>query len=89
MRFCEKMLTVHISTIMRPNMRNLVKIGLLDFAVVRVRTSPSVPDLGGRCRPGTHTWRLSLHQQFCLPILRKTDLQGNSFHHLIGREDDS
>ena len=35
MRFREKM---HIYTIMRSHMRNLVKIGLLDFAVARVRT---------------------------------------------------
>ena len=34
MRFCEKMLAVHIYyTIKRSYMRNLVKIGLLDFAV--------------------------------------------------------
>ena len=38
MTFCEKMLTVHIYTIMRFYMQNLVKIGLLDFAVARVRT---------------------------------------------------
>ena len=38
MRFCEKMLAVHIYTIRRSYLRNLVKIGLLDFAVARVRT---------------------------------------------------
>ena len=38
MRFWEKMLTVHIYTIKRSDMRNFVKFGLLDFAVARVRT---------------------------------------------------
>ena len=31
----DEILTVHIYTIMRTYMRNLVKIGLLDFAVAR------------------------------------------------------
>ena len=56
MRFCEKMLTVHIYTIKRSYRRNLVKIGLLDFVVARVRTYIHTY---GRTRYSVHAIRAS------------------------------